>query len=59
MNRFSSRKFIVSILVILSADVLIGLGSITAQVWASAVGSVVALYVAGNVAQKIGAKESS
>ena len=58
MNRFLSRKFMVSLLVIGSADVLAALGTINAAVWGSTVGSVVALYVASNVAQKVGVKNA-
>ena len=53
MIRYASRKFLVSLLVIASADVLLAVGSLNATVWGSTVGSVVALYVASNVAQKI------
>lgn len=54
MNRMLSRKFLISLLVIGSADALLACGMLTAGVWASAVGSVVALYTVSNVAQKIG-----
>ena len=53
MIRYASRKFLVSLLVTASADVLLAVGSLNATVWGSTVGSVVALYVASNVAQKI------
>jgi hypothetical protein len=56
MTKLISRKFIVSLLVIGSADVLLALGQLNATVWGSTVGSVVALYVASNVAQKVGVK---
>jgi hypothetical protein len=51
--RYGSRKFLTALLVIASADVLVLLGSIEASVWGAAVGSVVAAYIAGNVAQKM------
>lgn len=50
--RYRSRKFLVAVLVIASADVLVFMGSIDASVWGATVGTVVAAYIAGNVAQK-------
>jgi hypothetical protein len=47
--RYGSRKFLLALLVIASADVLLVLGSLTASVWAAAVGSALGLYMAGNV----------
>lgn len=52
MIRYISRKFIISLLAIVSADALVFLGIIDAGVWGTTVGGVVALYVAGNVGQK-------
>jgi hypothetical protein len=49
---YGSRKFVLAVAALLSADVFLALGSITPQVWAATVGSVLALYVAGNVGQK-------
>ena len=56
MTRFLSRKFLVSLLAIISADGLVLAGSINGAVWGSTVGSVIALYAVANVAQKIGTK---
>lgn len=50
--RYGSRKFILSLLTLASADAMLFLGSITPSVWGGVVGSVLALYVAGNVGQK-------
>jgi hypothetical protein len=44
---YGSRKFLLAVAALLSADVFLALGSITPQVWAATVGSVLALYVAG------------
>lgn len=54
--RYASRKFVLSVLVILSADLMVWAGSIDAAVWGAAVGSVVAAYLAANVTQKAVAK---
>lgn len=50
--KYGSRKFIVSMFVIASADVLVWLGTIEPSVWGATVGTVVAAYIAGNVTQK-------
>lgn len=52
MIRYASRKFLISLLALASADILCLLHTIDASVWGATVGSVVALYVAGNVSQK-------
>lgn len=52
MTHFASRKFIVSLLALASADALALLHIIDAGVWGTTIGGVVALYVAGNVGQK-------
>ncbi|SCU75504.1 exported hypothetical protein [Cupriavidus necator] len=54
--KYGGRKFITALLVIASADAMLLLGSIGASVWGATVGSVVAAYIAGNVAQKAVAK---
>lgn len=56
--RYASRKFIISILSVVSADVLVFLHVIDAGVWGTTVGGVVALYIAGNVGQKATAKNT-
>lgn len=50
--RYRSRKFITAVLVIMSANGMLLVGSIDAAVWGATVGSVVAAYIAGNVVQK-------
>lgn len=50
--RYGSRKFLTSLLVIASADVMLLVGTIDAAVWGATVGTVVAAYIVGNVAQK-------
>lgn len=50
--RYGSRKFLAALMVISSADAMLLVGSIDASVWGATVGSVVAAYIAGNVAQK-------
>lgn len=50
--KYGSRKFILAMFTVLSANVLVVVGAITASVWGAAVGAVVATYMAGNVGQK-------
>lgn len=52
MNKYGSRKFIIAMIAIASADALACLHIIDAAVWGTTVGGVIALYVAGNVSQK-------
>lgn len=52
MNRYASRKFLLSLFVVMSADALLWLHAISAAEWATTVGFVVAAYIGGNVGQK-------
>ncbi|CAG9177902.1 hypothetical protein [Cupriavidus pampae] len=51
--KYGSRKFVTALLVVVSADVLVWLGSIEASVWGATIGSVAAAYIAGNIAEKM------
>lgn len=51
-NKYNSRKFFIALFAILSADVLVVIGSITASVFAAIVGTAIVAYITGNVAQK-------
>lgn len=50
--RYGSRKFLTALLVIVSADAMLLLGTIDAAVWGATVATVVAAYIVGNVSQK-------
>jgi hypothetical protein len=50
--KYGSRKFLLALLTIASADALLVLGMLDSSVWAAAVGSALALYMAGNVGQR-------
>jgi hypothetical protein len=54
--RYGSRKFLVALFALVSADAALFLGLIDAGVWGSTVGGVIGLYAAANVAQKATAK---
>ena len=52
MDRFYSRKFLLSGASLLSATVLVAFGSISDGVYSAVVIATVGAYIAGNVAQK-------
>lgn len=47
--KYGSRKFLLTVLTIMSACGLLLVGSIGEAVWGATVGSALALYMAGNV----------
>lgn len=53
MNRFSSRKFILSMLTLASATWLVYTGHIADGVYSAVVISTVGAYITGNVVQKV------
>lgn len=57
MLRYLSRKFILSVLSLLSATVLVTCGSISDGVYSAVVIATVGAYIAGNVAQKAAVKD--
>ena len=57
MNRFLSRKFIASMASLAAATWALGEKLIAAADWKAVVLGTVAVYVAGNVAQRATAKE--
>lgn len=56
MNRYASRKFLLALLVVLSATGLVGLHLIADGVYSAVVIATVGAYIAGNVAQKASTK---
>lgn len=50
--RYGSRKFILAMLSLISADALLFFGMLTPTVWGSTVGAILMLYSVSNVAQK-------
>lgn len=59
MNRFSSRKFILAMAILILASVALFLGDLTAVVWRDVVLGTCGSYLAANVAQKATSKEST
>ena len=57
MSRLTSRKFIVTVLAMLSASVLCALGHIHEGVYSTVMVASVGAYLAANVTQKATAKE--
>ena len=57
MRRFASRKFIVTVLALLSASVLCASGHIAEGVYSAVVIATVGAYITANVVQKSVAKE--
>ena len=57
MNRLLSRKFIVTVLALLSASALCALGHIHEGVYSTVMVASVGAYLAANVTQKATAKE--
>lgn len=59
MNKYGSRKFIVTLGVIASATALVYFGKIADGVYSAVVIAVVVAYITGNVAQKKVTQEST
>lgn len=57
--RYGSRKFILAMLSLASANVLVWFGKIDPGVYSAVLIATVAAYIAGNVAQKRGAAATS
>jgi hypothetical protein len=57
MNKFTSRKFLLSLLTLTSATWLVYAGHIADGVYSAVVIATVASYITGNVAQKAATKE--
>jgi hypothetical protein len=57
MNKFTSRKFLLSLLTLSSATWLVYAGHIADGVYSAVVIATVGAYIVGNVAQKATAKE--
>lgn len=56
MNRYASRKFLLALLVVLSATGLVAFHLIADGVYSAVVIATVGAYIAGNVAQKASTK---
>lgn len=52
MTRYGSRKFLLALLVLISATALVWFGKISDGVYSAVVIASVAAYITGNVAQK-------
>lgn len=52
MSRYASRKFLLSLLTLVTASVLVWFGKIDPGVYSAVVIATVAAYITGNVAQK-------
>jgi len=48
-QRFSSRKFIISIGLMILATVMLVMGFVTADIWADLIGMLSFIYIGGNV----------
>ena len=59
MSRFASRKFIVTVLALLSASVLCAMGHIHEGVYSTVMVASVGAYLAANVTQKATVKDSN
>lgn len=59
MLRYLSRKFILSVLSLLSATALVACGGIADGVYSAVVIATVGAYIAGNVAQKATVKSGT
>lgn len=59
MRRFASRKFIVTVLALLSASVLCAMGHIHEGVYSTVMVASVGAYLAANVTQKATVKDSN
>ena len=57
-DRYSSRKFWLSVLIYVGTFALSALGKIDSSAYSFAVASVIGAYIAGNVAQKVKAQEA-
>lgn len=55
-SRYSSRKFLVSVVTLAAATALLWFDHLTAILWRDVVLGTVGVYIAGNVAQKATAK---
>lgn len=53
MNNYGSRKFIVTLASLMSANVLLYLGLLTSSDYKAVILGTVAIYIAGNVTQRI------
>lgn len=58
MNRFSSRKFILAMAILIVATIALFSGELTAVVWRDVVLGTCGVYLAANVAQKATSKET-
>jgi len=56
MNRYASRKFLIALLVVLSASGLVAFHLIADGVYSAVVIATVGAYIAGNVGQKLATK---
>lgn len=57
MNNYGSRKFLLALLVVISATALVWFGKIADGVYSAVVISAIGAYITGNVAQKATVKD--
>lgn len=57
-ERFGGRRFILTCSMMIVASVLLWFGKIGDAIWRDVLVATVAVYVAGNTAQKVAAKQS-